>query len=148
MTSQYDQLTIQHPTRRVCINVFGVVSISDTRLALHLALGRCNAREGDGEIIRSLDERSIKRTKKLRRCRYRAISPRDDTRELTRGITSRGRCGRLVILATIYQQQQQQRRGRKGRRISLEPVSLRSPRIRRSTILPSSLLLSFPTSRY
>lgn len=90
--------------------MFGIVSISDTRLALHLALGRCKRRRGDREIIRSLDrrERSIKRTKRLRRCRYRAISPRDDTRELTRGITSRGRRGRLVILPTIYRQRQQQ----------------------------------------
>lgn len=135
----------EHLTRRVCINVFGIVSISDTRLALHLALGR----EGDREIIRSSDrrERSIKRTKRLRRCRYRAISPHDDTRELTRGITSRGRRGWLVILATIYrqQQQQQQRRGRKGRRASPGPVSLRSsieiPFYRTSSLSNLSLCL-------
>jgi len=65
-------------------------------------------RRRDRSIIGSKRVCSIKRTKRLRRCRYRTISPCDDTRELTRGITSQGRRGRLVVLTTIYRQQQQQ----------------------------------------
>ena len=56
---QYNQLTIQDASIRhgcMCINVFGIVSINDTRLALHLS-----GREGDGEIVRSLDRRECVR---------------------------------------------------------------------------------------
>jgi len=54
-----NQLTIQDASIRhgcMCINVFGIVSINDTRLALHLS-----GREGDGEIVRSLDRRECVR---------------------------------------------------------------------------------------
>lgn len=59
--------------------VRGIVSISDTRLALHISFSegeekREKERKREEENDYSIEECSIKRTKRLRRCRYRIIS--------------------------------------------------------------------------